>query len=250
MKGKKYALTEEEYNNLLHQLVTSDNLVATDKEKYLKKEPDLFWMTDNSKQIKMLEGKKPIDLSNLISNDGKIGKDLDLEIDIYEYFIASPEDEFLPDVGECKSIAKYIRQLSKPNQLDMKILADIGMTMEVLEDYIIDKQWVQVKKHFYHIKNQLGKLSNLISNDKEIRAIEINSTDNKAKNLTGTNLGNDKDTICHSPPKGERYYDGNGNDVTDKLFSNDKGNKPESFNDYMKLSAEEKKKLINQRRMK
>ncbi len=55
MEGKKYVLSEEEYNDLLHQLVTSDNLVATDKEKYLKEEPDLFWMTDNSKQIKMLE---------------------------------------------------------------------------------------------------------------------------------------------------------------------------------------------------
>ena len=37
-----------------------------------------------------------------------------------------------------------------------------------------------------------SKTGEVISNDKEIRAIEINSTDNKAKNLTGTNLSNDK----------------------------------------------------------
>ena len=40
-----------------------------------------------------------------------------------------------------------------------------------------------------------SKTGEVISNDKEIRAIEINSTDNKAKNLTGTNLSNDKGEV-------------------------------------------------------
>ena len=44
------------------------------------------------------------------------------------------------------------------NKKERTIISDIGMTMEVLEDYIIDKQWIQVKKHFYHIKAQLNAL--------------------------------------------------------------------------------------------
>ena len=58
---KQYLVSEEEYNNLMHQLITSDNLVTTDKEKYLENK-DLFWKTDNSKQIKMLESKKPVEV--------------------------------------------------------------------------------------------------------------------------------------------------------------------------------------------
>ena len=40
-----------------------------------------------------------------------------------------------------------------------------------------------------------SKTGEVIGNDKEIRAIEINSTDNKAKNLTSTNLSNDKGEV-------------------------------------------------------
>jgi len=38
-------------------------------------------------------------------------------------------------------------------------LADIGYTVEVLEDYLIDKQNVQAKKHVAHIKGQLTELN-------------------------------------------------------------------------------------------
>ena len=44
------------------------------------------------------------------------------------------------------------------NEYERKIISDIGMTLEVMEDYMIDKRYIQVKKHFYHIKRQLGNL--------------------------------------------------------------------------------------------
>ena len=48
------------------------------------------------------------------------------------------------------------------------------------------------------IEVPLVDIDKMQSNDKEIRAIEINSTDNKAKNLTGTNLSNDKGEVIAS----------------------------------------------------
>ena len=49
--------------------------------------------------------------------------------------------------------------------------------------------------------NYMIKKVRALSNDKEIRAIEINSTDNKAKNLTSTNLSNDKGEVIELCPK-------------------------------------------------
>ena len=34
-------------------------------------------------------------------------------------------------------------------------------------------------------------------------------------------ISDGKDNICHNPLANERYYDGNGNDVTDKIFVRD-----------------------------
>ena len=63
MKDKKYVVSEKVYNKLMHQFVTSDNLIATDKEKFLKEHPDLFWKTDITEEIEMLEeiSKQPVE---------------------------------------------------------------------------------------------------------------------------------------------------------------------------------------------
>jgi len=52
---------------------------------------------------------------------------------------------------ELKKTKKHYEEI-----LDM--LVDVGYTLEVLEDYIIDKQWIQIKKHFYHIKGTITQI--------------------------------------------------------------------------------------------
>ena len=46
------------------------------------------------------------------------------------------------------------------NQLDVitKLVVDIAMTIEVMEDYIVNKNHQQTKIHFYHIKSEFTKL--------------------------------------------------------------------------------------------
>lgn len=49
-------------------------------------------------------------------------------------------------------------------------LADIGFTAEVLEDYIVDHNWVQAKKHLSHMRGQLKTLSEyIIQKDVELK---------------------------------------------------------------------------------
>jgi hypothetical protein len=56
--------------------------------------------------------------------------------------------------------------MSKPiwDKKLVSVLVDIGYTTEVLEDYIIDHQWIQAKKHLKHIKNQLNVLRDDLMN--------------------------------------------------------------------------------------
>lgn len=53
------------------------------------------------------------------------------------------------------------------------LLVDIGYTSEILEDYIIDKQWIQARKHIKHIRNQLSEVQ------KDLIKKDINQTEIK-----------------------------------------------------------------------
>lgn len=62
-----------------------------------------------------------------------------------------------------QSIEKAVEEREKEY---INKLADMGYTMEVLEDYIIDKQWLQVKQHFYHIRGQMNEILKMILSNK------------------------------------------------------------------------------------
>ncbi len=44
----------------------------------------------------------------------------------------------------------------------LETLADIGYTAEILEDYIIDKMFIQSKKHTEHLRGQLKNLREML----------------------------------------------------------------------------------------
>ncbi len=116
MGQKYYKLSEKEYNDILNQLVISDNVVLTDKEKFLKEEPDLFWMTDNSKQIKMLESKTPLPEP---SKDNKLDRDKVEEImgDVVlsEYEIVTKILQLIPQQPTEKAIREILEELIDPD---------------------------------------------------------------------------------------------------------------------------------------
>lgn len=48
-----------------------------------------------------------------------------------------------------------VEAVERDREKIIPILADIGYTLEVMEDYLIDKKHDVVKNHFYHVKEQM-----------------------------------------------------------------------------------------------